>query len=121
MILILLVLLIAVASYREIQILVDRGSWSIDKTWLKFWYIDWTSFWKNFDSYHTLWGLFVLILSTILVISEIVPKVYLWTDFITLWGNVCLSWVGINYVRNLFLHIVFMRTPEWKYLLPITF
>lgn len=32
MIIILLVLLIAIASYREVQILIDRGSWNLDKT-----------------------------------------------------------------------------------------
>ena len=116
--LIFLFVIIAILSYREIQILIDRGSWGKSVTYLKFWYIDWQSFWKNLDSFHVSHGLFVLVLMGFLVLENVVPVINWWQGWTMTAGNILLYWYGFFYVRNLFLHIIFMKEPDWFYIIP---
>jgi len=58
-----LFLLIAVLSWREVQILIDRKSWKKENLRFNpYWYIDWKRWYKNFDSYHVSGGLVTLII-----------------------------------------------------------
>ena len=63
----LVVLMILLQSWREVQILIDRGSWRAEEHLNVFWYTDWQSFWKLWDSFHVSNGLFTLILSYLIV------------------------------------------------------
>jgi len=98
--------LIAV-SYREVQILIDRGSWTAAETWIPLWYIHWQSFWKDFDSFHLIHGLAILFLFQFAV--QHLPKVRIkflaeWFDY-QIW--VILYWIAFFQLRNLFIHHIF--------------
>ena len=63
MIWIILILLIALFSYREVQILIDRGSWRKENLRFNpYWYLPQDKWYKNFDSFHVSNGLIVLII-----------------------------------------------------------
>ena len=124
---ILIVLLIAVVSWREVQILIDRGSWKAEDYHKLFWYIHWESKWKNFDSFHVASGLFVLILVYILYTSPNIPELLnpilaLFSDIRLFFAfDIIIYWFLFHWLRNIFMHIVFKVKPEWKYLSPIRF
>lgn len=106
-----LITLAALAAYREIQILIDRGSWKIEMTWLPIWYTEWNSMWKLFDSFHLIEGLYTLILCAALTKLNNKSK----------WYFVIVYWALYYYARNIFMHIIFMN-PEYmrfKFLIPI--
>lgn len=104
-----LLLFIIGISYREVQILIDRGSWKKEDYIIPLWYIKWTSKWKNFDSFHTLIGLSILFLLEYLV--EYLPRY----DFIFIpaWLNyqvyVITYWLIFFQIRNLFMHKIFKK------------
>ena len=115
-----LVSFIAILAYREWQILVDRGSWLVDNTWLKFWYTDWKSWLKDLDSFHFMNGLSVLVL-----LETFTDKDDILINFNPEWlcvqAHVVFYWLAWMYIRNIFMHIVFDKKPQWKYLIPIKF
>lgn len=92
-------------SMREVQILIDRGSWKAEDYWFPRWYIKWTSFWKNFDSFHAIHGLAILGLMEWLV--ETLPTYYF--TFLPDWINyqlyVAAYWVVFMQIRNLIMYI----------------
>jgi len=107
-----LVLLIAVLAWREVQILIDRGSWLKENLRFNpYWYIDQNSKKKilglfpekNFDSYHVSGGLVTLII------------IYLIRD--DLWKPIELSellyvvayWLIWMQIRNLFMKVIYKR------------
>ena len=104
----LLILLIPLFAWREVQILIDRGSWVAEDYKKLFWYIDWKSKWKNFDSFHVSNGLITLVIIEMLINN--LPTYNFSTE---LW-LICQAWV-IGYwlvwmqVRDLFMHTVYKR------------
>ena len=113
-----LILLIAVLSYREVLHLIQRGSWKDWDYWNVFWYTEHNSMWKDFDSYHISSGLAVLIICIIITTPDVVFQIYIINQFWTIIANIVLYWLAIHWLRNIFMHIIFKRKPEWKYLLP---
>ena len=118
MIYIWLILLIAVLAYREVLHLIQRGSWNDWDYWNVFWYTEHNSKWKDFDSYHISSGLAVLIICIIITTPDVVFQIYIINQFWTIIANIVLYWLAIHWLRNIFMHIIFKRKPEWKYLLP---
>jgi len=102
-----LFLFLAAESYREVQILIDRGSWSEIDTWIPLWYIDWTSPWKNFDSFHFIHGLAIVFLFEFAV--NHLPKYKI--KFLAVWFDyqvwVVAYWIVFFQLRNLFMHHIF--------------
>lgn len=90
-------------SYREVQILIDRGSWKKEDYWLPLWYINWKSFWKNWDSFHAIHGLAILGLMEFLV-GSLPTYDFSWVPG---WLNyqiyVVAYWLVFFQIRNLFM------------------
>ena len=127
-------LLIIIASWRELNILIKRGSWKAErfKKFL-FWETPHSNKWiSNFDSYHASGGLFWLLVFTVLVASKTYPS-WLGLPILTLVDaqpigfalNITIYWLAFMYLRNICLHILF---PKWEkgnpnlrlwYLIPI--
>ena len=106
---ILIILLIAVLSWREVQILIDRGSWKAEDYRRLFWYIDWKSKWKNFDSFHVSNGVMTLILCIILRINIDYDVFYLFCDTLTHIAHIIAYWLIWMQLRNFFMHVVYRR------------
>ena len=98
-----------ITGYREVQILVSRGSWR----WIRFkkWlykFTDQNSNDKNEDSFHISNGIVVVIVS--LAFSFII---YLILNLAWYWIliNTVLFWVFIFYIRNVAMHVLI---PQWR-------
>lgn len=100
----LLIILALLSAYREVQILIDRGSWRKEDYRNIFWKTDWQSKWKNLDSFHVSNGLFILLMLYAMSIDSII------------WYLVPVYWFGFFYVRNIGLHIIFKKKPIYSYL-----
>jgi len=94
---ILIILLIAVLSWREVQILIDRGSWKAEDYKKLFWYTDWRSKWKNWDSFHVSNGIATLII--IYLIKDMLPQIWV----LPTWTTVPAYWLIWMQIRNLFM------------------
>jgi len=104
-ILILMSMLIAVLAWREVQILIDRGSWKAEDHKKIFWYIDWKSKWKNFDSFHVSNGIAVLIICYI--VAENYQVISL--PFLNGYQVIALTvvyWIVFMQIRNLIMKIL---------------
>ena len=100
-----LLLLIAVLSWREVQILIDRGSWKASEHLNVFWYTEWDGFWKLFDSFHLSNGVVVLIICYI--VSRYIVSFKL--KFLGRYQTAALTvvgWVVFMQIRNLFMMII---------------
>lgn len=95
----LLIILAILSAYREVEILIDRGSWRKEDYRNIFWKTDWQSWLKNADSFHVSNGLFVLVM-------------FFAMETIT-WYLVPVYWFGFFQVRNLGMHVIFKRVPDW--------
>ena len=101
-----LILFIAVLSWREVQILIDRGSWKAEDYHKLFWYIHWESKWKNWDSFHVSNGLFTLILVYILYTNNNLPELLcIINQFITDILHIIAYWLIWMQIRNLFMKL----------------
>lgn len=96
-----LTILSILSAYREVKVLIDRGSWKKEDYRNIYWDIDWKSKFKDFDSHHASYGLFILVMLFALGITWYLVPVY---------------WFGFFYIRNLGLHIIFKKKPIWNYL-----
>ena len=106
--LILIALLIAVLAWREVQILIDRGSWKDWDYHKLFWYTDWQGKWKNWDSFHVSNGLATLII--IYLIKGYLPEaLYVFCQPLTDILHTIAYWLIWMQIRNLFMHIIFKR------------
>ena len=115
---ILLVLLGMLSAYREVQILIDRGSWRKEDYRNIFWYTDWKSWLKNFDSFHVINGLFVLVM--MYALNSPLDSIFGLTGsfaWMNPFLNVIIYWLGFFKVRNIGLHIIFKKKPIYSYLL----
>ena len=92
---ILIILLIAVLSWREVQILIDRGSWKAEDYHKLFWYTEHNSMWKDWDSFHFASGLAVLIICIIITTPDAVFQIYIINQFWTIIANIVLYWLAI--------------------------
>ena len=95
-----LILLIAVLSWREVQILIDRGSWKAEDHKKLFWYISWESKWKNFDSFHVSNG-FITLLIIWLIRDGLWQPIELYEPI-----YVVVYWLIWMQIRNLFIKIL---------------
>ncbi len=118
MIWIILILLIAVLGWREVQILIDRGSWKKEKLRFNpYWYIDQNSkkkilgliLIKNLDSFHVANGLTVLMFCIIIVSSNLTYQIYIISQFWTIIVNIGLYWLIWMQLRNLFMKGIYKR------------
>ncbi len=113
------ILLIAVLSWREVQILIDRGSWKKENLRFNpYWYIDQNSkekvLWvipkKNLDSFHVANGV-----ATILILEMIIHYLPLYTFSIQdglAYGLIIQAYVGLYWlvwmqIRNLFMEVIY--------------
>ena len=106
-----LILLILMLSWREVQILIDRGSWA-GTSRIPLWYINQNSkekiLWvfpkKNFDSFHVSNGLATLII--IEMIIDYLPQIglrHLVGHFVQVQLHVIAYWLIWMQIRNLFI------------------
>lgn len=101
----LLIILALLQAYREVEILIDRGSWRKEDYRNIFWKTDWKSWLKNLDSFHVSNGLFVLVMLYAMSIETIT------------WYLAPVYWFGFMQVRNIGLHIIFKKHPDWDKIL----
>lgn len=98
-------LLALFSAWEEVQQLIQRGSWKREDYRYPEWFTDVKGKWKNFDSHHTAFGLFVVVMSLS----------FYFIKLDSIWYTP-LVWLGFFYVRNIFMHIVFKVEPIWAYL-----
>ena len=106
-----LILLIFVMSYREVQILIDRGNWKKENLRFNpYWYLPQDRWYKNFDSYHSSNGLAVLIICYFVAsyIASITMLIGLsgWGGLII---DTALYWVVFFQLRNLAMYAIYKR------------
>src|SRR5690554_5146027 len=122
---ILVPILALLSAYREIEILINRGSWKIEHFKIKFWQTDHSSIWKNFDSFHVMGGLFTVFMFLGFYLAYAEPYflvvINIFNDIPGLIETVIVYWLLFYYIRNLFMHIIFRKEAyrQWNYLLPI--
>lgn len=104
MIYLLFILLAGLSAWEEVQQLVQRGSWKREDYRYPEWFTDVKGKWKNWDSHHFAFGLFVLVMFFTMSVGTII------------WYLVPLYWGGFMYVRNIGLHIIFKKKPIYTYL-----
>ena len=118
-----------VLGWREVQNVIhkvyfeDNPGGKVNENWKytsfikAFWWTKYKSIWKNWDSFHFISGLAVLIISYLVQID-----MKLWfADMVilrTLTQTITL-WVWIMYWRNVSLHVIFPKKKQYKYLLPL--
>ena len=105
MIWLILILLIALFSYREVQILIDRGSWRATEHLDIYWYTGWDGFWKLWDSFHLSNGIITMIICYI--VSKYVVKFKV--GFLGKYQTTALTVVGwfiFMQIRNLFMGLI---------------
>ncbi len=102
----LILFLIALVSWREVQILIDRGSWRAYEHLNIFWYTNQNDWWeKNFDSFHVSNGVATM------VVCYFIAR-YVFSFNIKFLGKVqttvltLLFWVIGMQIRNLFMLVV---------------
>ena len=125
----LFILMALLSSWEEIIELHRDGSWDIDMFYsFLFWQTPYKSIWKNFDSKHFSFGLFVLVLCILLSETAfsanfdfLLHNILSFLGVIEAYIKIILLWWAFMYVRNLGLHIIFRKNAfkQWKYLLPI--
>jgi len=113
------------SAYREIEILINRGSRKIEHFKIKFWQTDHNSIWKNFDSFHVMGGLFTVVMFYAFYLSYSEPYFLILFNITNSVLDVAIFiiayWVLFYYIRNLFMHIIFRKKAyrQWNYLLPV--
>ena len=112
-----LILLIFVMSYREVQILIDRGSWKKENLRFNpYWYIPQDKWYKNFDSFHVANGLAVLLILGLVFIGDdlFTTSMSLTSDILmnralNLTISVSIYWVIIMQIRNLVMKLIYKK------------
>ena len=102
----LIILLGILSAWEEVQQLVQRGSWKREDYRYPEWKTPYNSIWKNFDSHHTAFGAFVVVMSLS----------FYFIKLDSIWYTP-LVWLGFFYVRNIAMHIIFKKKPIYSYLL----
>lgn len=106
-----LIIIALIMGYREVQILIDRGSWLAFHHLDVFWYTDQDSKKKDLDSFHISNG----------IITYLIIRLAELPDFIGYELSDIIYWFAFFYIRNLVLHIILKRKGyrEWWYIIPI--
>ena len=121
----LLIILALLSAWEEVQQLVQRGSWKREDYRYPEWKTPHHAFWKNFDSHHLCFGLFVLVMmiafvggfTPCLISTPLFQFVGIsLTRMITLPIDIIIYWYLYFKVRNIGMHIIFKRKPLWEYL-----
>ena len=102
---ILIIALVFTVSYREVQTLIDRGSWKAIDHLNIFWYTAWDSAWKLWDSFHVSNGIATMIMCYIISEYMINFKIKFLGKFQTAVLTI-LIWVAWMQVRNLFMNVL---------------
>ena len=114
-------LLVVLASWEEVQQLIQRKSWNKEDFWIPIWETDWRGKFKLFDSHHLAYGLFMLNLIYLLYTKPDIQIIAL--NFLGDFKDITLIfiyWWIFFYLRNLCIHIIFRKkNRQWKYLSPI--
>ena len=105
MIYVLIILLIALFSYREVQILINRGSWRAADHLNIYWYTQWDEFWKLADSFHVSNGIITLIICYIIAKYIVKFKIKFLGKYQTVVLTVVL-WVVWMQIRDLFMGVI---------------
>ena len=100
-----LILLIFVMSYREVQILIDRGSWRAEEHLNIFWYIEQKGFKRLWDSFHVSNGIITIIICYIIAEYVVEFQILFLGDYQTAVLTV-VSWFIWFQIRNLFMEIM---------------
>lgn len=101
----LLLLTIVILSWREVQILIDRGSWRAEEHLNVFWYTKWDGFWKLWDSFHLSNGLATMIMCYFFTRYIFTYKI----KFLGKYQIVILTpifWIIWMQIRNLFMRMI---------------
>ena len=101
----LLVIAILIFSWREVQILIDRGSWRAEEHLNVFWHTKWDGVWKLWDSFHVSNGMATMILCYFFSAYTIKFKIKFLGKYQTAVLTVVL-WLVWMQVRNLFMLII---------------
>jgi len=106
----LIILLILVLSWREVQILIDRGSWKKENLRFNpYWYIYWKKWYKNFDSFHVANGIATLIMIYMFTTSMSLTYEILANRVLNLTMHVTVYWLIWMQIRNLFMKGIYKR------------
>ena len=105
MIWIILILLIFVMSYREVQILIDRGSWKAIDHFNIFWYTEWDEYWKLWDSFHVSNGIVIMIICLLFLQYVVKFKIEVLGKYQTV-ALLLPLWFAVMQLRNLFMEIL---------------
>ena len=118
LILIAIALLIACSlGYREVQVLIERGSWKWESYWKRlYWFTNQNDpNEKDKDSFHVSNGFTVTLISFLeaLVLYFALHLIWWWILIYTV-----IFWIGQFWIRNIWMHIVSKKKPLWNYLVP---
>ena len=111
-------ILIGVSTgYREVQVLIERGSWKWEDYKKRlYWFTNQVDDDKDEDSFHISNGF------TFVLISFLESLVlYFALDFNWYWILIytVIFWFGQFWIRNIWMHIVSKKKPLWYYLMPV--
>ena len=98
-------LAIAILSWREVQTLIDRGSWRAEEHLNIFWYTKWDGFWKLWDSFHISNGMATMILCYFFTRYAVKFKIKFLGKYQTAVLTVAFWFVWMQ-ARNLFMTII---------------
>ena len=104
-----LILLIAVLSWRECQILIDRKSWVKENLKVNlYWYLPQDKWYRVFDSYHVSGGLAVL-----LILEMVIHNLPMYAFGVQHWLMVqvwvVVYWLLFMQLRNLAMKLIYRR------------
>lgn len=105
-------------SYREVLILIKRGSWKYYQFGNIFWETDDDGWLKNFDSFHFSNGLFWL--TFFVMITKYVAVIELSELWLQILINAPIGWVLFMWQRNVWMHVILPKKAykRWWYILP---
>jgi len=101
----LLLLAIAIFSWREVQILIDRGSWRAEEHLNVFWYTKWGGAWKLWDSFHVSNGMATMIMCYFFSAYAVKFKIKFLGKY-QIAVLTILFWVVWMQIRNIFMGVI---------------
>ena len=92
-------------SYREVQILVDRGSWKAEDHLKIFWYIEQKGFKRLWDSFHVSNGIITMIICYLIAEYVVEFQILFLSDYQTAVLTVAF-WIVWMQIRDLFMKVL---------------
>lgn len=108
-----IILLILAAAFSGLDQIIRLG-WEY-RSWFPEWFFSWDTGWGKFDAWHTWQGMvyFLLLAGGIFLSGELDKVSYKGGIFVVLFFvTVFLLWFQI---RNLFLHIIWLKPEYWQF------